>query len=143
MRTKRPVSLSDIMDSEPQKVEANADQDDVSQMFKRYNLISAPAIDETGRLVGVLTIDDVVDMIDEEADSDLKALGGVSGDEEVSDTITTITKSRFGWLFINLLTAFLAASVMKLFSSELEKMVALAVLAPIVASQGGMRPRKP
>jgi magnesium transporter len=137
MRTKRPVPLADIMDTDPQKIEATADQDDVARMFQRYNLVSAPAVDASGRLVGVLTVDDAVDMIDEEADSDLKALGGVSGDEEVSDTVATITKSRFGWLFINLLTAFLAASVMKLFESELEKMVALAVLAPIVASQGG------
>jgi magnesium transporter len=94
-------------------------------------------VDEAGRLVGVMMIDDVVDIIDEEADDDLKALGGVKGDEELSDTVPAIARSRFQWLFVNLLTAFLAASVMKLFEGSLEKMVALAVLAPVVASQGG------
>ena len=137
MCTKREVELTKIMDTQPETIAATVDQDDAARVFQRYNLVSAPVVDEAGRLVGALTIDDVVDMIGEEAESDIKALGGVSGDEEVSDTVATITRSRFGWLFVNLLTAFLAAGVMKLFATELEKMVALAVLAPIVASQGG------
>jgi magnesium transporter len=109
----------------------------VAQLFKRYNFVSAPVVDEAERLVGVMTIDDVVDILDEEADEEIKALGGVKADEELSDTVPATAKSRFQWLFVNLITAFLAAAVMKLFEASLEKMVALAVLAPIVASQGG------
>eukprot|EP01035_Chromulina_nebulosa_P002936 gene2936-4003_t len=86
---------------------------------------------------GVITIDDVVDVIEEEADEDLKALGGVTSDEELSDSFWTIAKGRFSWLIVNLATAFLASSVLGLFEGQLEQMVALAVLAPIVASQGG------
>ena len=85
----------------------------------------------------MVTIDDIVDVMQEEADDEIKALGGVSGDEELSDNVWSITRSRFVWLFVNLLTAFLASSVLGLFEGQLEKMVALAVLAPIVASQGG------
>jgi magnesium transporter len=94
-------------------------------------------VDEGDRLVGVLNVDDVVDVIEEEAEEDIKALGGVSRDEELSDSVWTIAKGRFNWLLINLATAFLASSVLGLFEDQLEKMVALAVLAPIVASQGG------
>ena len=90
-----------------------------------------------GRLVGVITFDDIVDVIEEEAEEDIKALGGVRSEEELSDSVWTIAKGRFNWLLVNLATAFLASSVLGLFEGELEKMVALAVLAPIVASQGG------
>ena len=106
-------------------------------MFGKYNLVAAPVVDTTNRLVGVITIDDVVDVIEEEADEDLKALGGVNSDEELSDSVWTIARARFNWLLVNLATAFLASSVLGLFEGQLEKMVALAVLAPIVASQGG------
>ena len=106
-------------------------------MFGKYNLVAAPVLDTQDRLVGVITVDDVVDVIEEEAEEDLKALGGVTHDEELSDTVWTIAKGRFNWLLVNLATAFLASSVLGLFEGQLEKMVALAVLAPIVASQGG------
>src|SRR5262249_14172918 len=86
------------------------------------------------------TIDDVVDVISAEAEKEIKALGGVTGDEELSDSVWTIARGRFNWLLVNLATAFLASSVLGLFEGELQKMVALAVLAPIVASQGGTRP---
>jgi magnesium transporter len=85
----------------------------------------------------VITFDDVVDVIEQEAEEDIKALGGVKGEEELSDSVWTIAKGRFNWLLVNLATAFLASSVLGLFEGELQKMVALAVLAPIVASQGG------
>jgi magnesium transporter len=94
-------------------------------------------VDEAERLVGVITIDDVVDVIQEEAEEDLRALGGVSRREELSDPVWWITRSRFLWLLVNLATAFIASSVLGLFEGQLQKMVALAVLAPIVASQGG------
>ncbi len=94
-------------------------------------------MDDDDRLVGVLTIDDIVDVIEEAADDDVKQLGGVDADEELSDTVARISRSRFRWLFVNLVTAFLAASVMSLFEAQLSQLVALAILAPIVASQGG------
>ena len=106
-------------------------------MFERYKLVSAPVVDEAGRLVAAITIDDVVDVIEEEAEEDIKALGGVRAGESLSDSVLGITRSRFLWLLVNLATAFLASSVLGLFEGQLEKMVALAVLAPIVASQGG------
>src|SRR5439155_26039849 len=102
-----------------------------------YNLVAAPVIDANDRMVGVMTFDDIVDVIEQEAEEDIKALGGVGRTEELSDSVWQVAKGRFNWLLINLGTAFLASSVLKLFEGELEKMVALAVLAPIVASQGG------
>lgn len=137
LRTKRPVKISGLADPDRQTIAATDELTDVAQIFKRYNFVSAPVVDEAERLVGVMTIDDIVDIIDEEADDEIKALGGVKGDEELSDAVPAIARSRFQWLFVNLLTAFLAAAVMKLFEASLEKMVALAVLAPVVASQGG------
>jgi magnesium transporter len=137
LRTKRPVKVSAIADPDRETVAATDDLSDVAQMFKRYNLVSAPVVDAAERLVGVMMVDAVVDVLEEEADDAVKALGGVKGDEELSDRVPVIARSRFQWLFVNLLTAFLAASVMKLFEASLEQMVALAVLAPIVASQGG------
>ncbi|MEN3378912.1 MAG: magnesium transporter, partial [Hyphomicrobiales bacterium] len=89
------------------------------------------------RMVGVMTFDDIVDVIEQEAEEDIKALGGVNVEEELSDSVWTIAKSRFNWLLINLATAFLASSVLGAFQEQLQGMVALAVLAPIVASQGG------
>jgi magnesium transporter len=137
LRSRRPVSLSDIVDENRRRVSVLDDQEEVARMFGKYNLVAAPVVDTTNRLVGVITIDDVVDVIEEEADEDLKALGGVTSDEELSDNVWTIARGRFNWLLVNLATAFLASSVLGLFEGELQKMVALAVLAPIVASQGG------
>ena len=109
----------------------------MARLFQRYNLVAAPVVDVDDRLVGVITFDDVVDVIEEEAEEDIKALGGVTDDEELSDSVWTIARGRFNWLLVNLATAFLASSVLGLFEGQLQKMVALAVLAPIVASQGG------
>ena len=137
LRTKRPVPLSELMDPDRRRVWATEDRPEVARMFERYNLVAAPVVDDDERLVGVLTFDDIVDVIEEEADEDIKALGGVTATEELSDSVWTTAKSRFNWLLVNLATAFLASSVLGLFEGQLEKMVALAVLAPIVASQGG------
>lgn len=136
LRAKRPVPISELMDEELYRVRAADDQEEVARLFERYDLVSAPVVDTAERLVGVITIDDVVDVIEEEADEDLKALGGVRG-EELSDPVSTVARRRFNWLLVNLATAFLASSVLGLFEGQLQKMVALAVLAPIVASQGG------
>lgn len=137
LRTKRPVPVSDLVEEDRRVVRATEDLEDVARQFQRYNLVAAPVIDDAGRLVGVMTIDDVVDVIEQAADEDVKQLGGVDAAEELSDPVAKIAKSRFRWLFLNLLTAFLAAAVMGLFEAQLSQLVALAILAPIVASQGG------
>ena len=137
LRARRPVPLSDLIDEDRRRVSVLDDQEEVARLFGKYNLVAAPVVDTENRLVGVITIDDVVDVIEEEADEDLKALGGVTSDEELSDNVWTTARGRFNWLLVNLATAFLASSVLGLFEGQLEKMVALAVLAPIVASQGG------
>jgi magnesium transporter len=137
LRTKSSAKLEDIMNPERHRVHVTEEQDEVARLFERYNLVSVPVVDEGDRLVGVITIDDIVDVIQEEADAEVKALGGVSEDEELSDSVWWTAKSRFLWLIVNLITAFTAASVLRLFEGSLEKMVALAVLAPVVASQGG------
>ncbi|MGJ5051354.1 magnesium transporter [Bradyrhizobium oligotrophicum] len=137
LRARRPVPLADLIDEDRRRVTVTDDLAEVARLFGKYNLVAAPVVDAENRLAGVITIDDVVDVIEEEADEDFKALGGVSGDEELSDSVWTIAKGRFNWLLINLATAFLASSVLGLFEGQLQQMVALAVLAPIVASQGG------
>ncbi|MET0876820.1 MAG: magnesium transporter [Tardiphaga sp.] len=137
LRSRRPVPLADLIDEDRRRVSVVDDQEEVARLFGKYNLVAAPVVDIDNRLVGVITIDDVVDVIEEEADEDLKALGGVTSDEELSDSFWSIAKGRFNWLIVNLATAFLASSVLGLFEGQLEQMVALAVLAPIVASQGG------
>ena len=137
LRTTRPVRMHDIMDPDRRRVAVTDDRNEVARLFERYNLVSVPVVDADQRLAGVITIDDIVDVMQEEAEAEIKALGGVQESEELSDNFWVISKSRFVWLLINLVTAFVAASVLKLFEGQLQKMVALAVLAPIVASQGG------
>jgi magnesium transporter len=137
LRSRRPVPLADLIDEERRRVAVTDDLEEVARLFGKYNLVAAPVVDTEDRLVGVITIDDVVDVIEEEADEEIKALGGVTSDEQLSDNVWTIARARFNWLLVNLATAFLASSVLGLFEGQLEKMVALAVLAPIVASQGG------
>jgi magnesium transporter len=137
LRTRRPVEISVLIDENRRRVRASDDQEEVARLFQHYDLVAAPVVDDGERLVGVITVDDVVDVIEEEADEDLKALGGVTGDEELSDSVWTIARARFPWLFANLLTALLASWVIRQFEGSLEKMVALAVLMPIVASMGG------
>jgi len=125
-----------VMDETRYRIDAEMDQEEAAQLFEQYDLLSAAVVDENERLVGVLTIDDVVDVIHEEAEEDIKRLGGV-GDEELSDSILSTVRSRFSWLLINLATAILASAVISLFDATIEQMVALAVLMPIVASMGG------
>jgi magnesium transporter len=136
LRTKRLVRIEEVMDETRYRINAEMDQEEAAQLFEQYDLLSAAVVDENERLVGVLTIDDVVDVIHEEAEEDIKRLGGV-GDEELSDSILSTVRSRFTWLLINLGTAILASAVISLFDATIEQMVALAVLMPIVASMGG------
>ncbi|MBM1170883.1 magnesium transporter [Microvirga arabica] len=137
LRSKRPVTIQEIMNDEPDRVEATQHQEEVARLFERYNLVSAAVVDEGGRLVGTILVDDIVDVLEEEADADIKQLGGVKSDEELSDTVLYIQRSRFPWLFANMCTALVASSIIRLFEGSLEKMVALAILMPIVASMGG------
>ena len=138
VRSSRKLRVDQLMAADRRRVRVDEDEQEVARLIARYNLVSVPVVDEAERLVGVITIDDIVDVIQDEADDEIKALGGVKADEELSDSVWFTARSRFGWLFINLLTAFLASSVLGLFETELQKMVALAVLAPIVAGQGGV-----
>ena len=136
LRTKRGVKIEDVMRETRHAIPATMDQEEAAQIFEKYDLLSAAVVDENERLVGVLTIDDVVDVIQQEAEEDLLRLGGV-GDEELSDRVWTAARSRVPWLMVNLITAFLAASVIGLFDDTIEKVVALAILMPIVAGMGG------
>ncbi|MGH6769175.1 MAG: magnesium transporter [Xanthobacteraceae bacterium] len=137
LRTKRPVPIADLVEEDLRTVRATDDQEEVARLFERYDLVSAPVIDADGRLVGVITFDDIVDVIEEEAEEDIKALGGVSGEEELSDSVWTIAKSRFPWLLANLFCVLISVWVISRFEGSIAKMVALAVLMPVVASMGG------
>ncbi len=136
LRSARSVCIEDLVEPSVHPIEATMDQEEAAYIFQQYDLISAAVVDNGSRLVGVMTIDDIVDVINQEADEDIKRLAGV-GDEELSDTVLEITKSRFLWLLINLFTAIMASVVIGLFDGTIEQMVALAVLMPIVASMGG------
>jgi magnesium transporter len=136
LRTKRHVRVDQIMEPDRHVVQATADQEEVARQFERYDLMSAPVVDGNQRLVGVITVDDVVEVIKDEAEEDIKAMAGV-GDESVSDSVADTAKGRIPWLIVNLATAIVASSVIKQFDATIEQMVALAVLMPIVASIGG------
>jgi magnesium transporter len=136
LRSKRPTKIADIVGEAAHSVHATDDQEDVARLFERYNLLSVGVVDESGRLVGVITIDDIVDIIEEEADEDIKRLAGV-GDEELSEGVFSIVRLRIPWLLINLVTAFLSASVISLFESTIERIAILAMLFPVVAGVGG------
>ncbi|MEJ8476710.1 magnesium transporter [Roseibium algae] len=133
---KRHEKITEIMTETRRAVLATEDKEEVARRFERYNLISSAVVDDADRLVGILTVDDIVDVIQEEAEEDLRALAGV-GDEEISDSVITIARSRLTWLVVNLGTAVLASAVIAMFEDTIEAMVALAVLMPIVASMGG------
>jgi magnesium transporter len=136
LRSRRAVLIADIMETELKVIPTTADQEEVAFLFRQRDLTSAPVVDDGERLVGVITIDDVVDVIDEEHEDDIMHLGGVSGDDLYRATIDT-ARARFTWLLINLGTAVLASAVIGLFDREIDELVALAVLMPIVASMGG------
>lgn len=136
LRAPRTALVERIMSTDRHEVLAIADQEEVARQFERYNLMSAPVVDANRRLVGVITVDDVVDVIQEEAEEDLRALAGV-GDERLTDSVARVAPPRFWWLAVNLATAILASTVIKVFDATIQHMVALAVLMPIVASMGG------
>ncbi len=136
LKTKRPILAADIMETEMKLIPVATDQEDVAFLFRQRDLVSAPVVNEGGRLVGAITVDDVVDVIHEEHEEDIMLLGGVPVDNLYSAAVDT-TRSRFSWLLVNLATAILASATIGLFEATIEQMVALAVLMPIVASMGG------
>ena len=136
VRSKRPVKIGDIMEADMRPIPVDMDQEEVAFLFKQHDLMSAPVVDRAGRLVGTITIDDVVDVIEEEAGEDLMRLSGVS-ESGVHSPLRDIVRSRAAWLLVNLVTAFIASAVIGLFEETLQKIVALAVLMPITASMGG------
>jgi magnesium transporter len=136
LRARRSIALAELKRSDMKVIRTDADQEDVAFLFRQRDLTSAPVVDEGNRLVGVVTIDDVVDVIDEEHEDDIMHLGGVSEDDFYRAAVST-ARARFAWLTVNLMTAILASLVIGMFDATIEQMVALAVLMPIVASMGG------
>lgn len=140
LASQRPTRLNELMEQTPHQtphqIPANMDQEEVALLFRRYALVSASVVDDEGRLVGMITVDDVVEVIDEEAEEDLMALGGVS-DVSIRSTLVETLRARFSWLGVNLLTAIAASVVISFFEDTIQQIVALAVLMPIVASMGG------
>jgi magnesium transporter len=137
LRNKRDRKISAIVEKEQTVFSVRDEQSDIAFKFKQYNLVSAAVIDADQRLVGVLMVDDVVDVIEDEAEEDILHLGGVTSEETINDTVWRTTKSRFSWRLLNLFTAVLASWVISWFDATIDQMVALAVLMPIVASMGG------
>ncbi|MGH6946620.1 MAG: magnesium transporter [Kiloniellales bacterium] len=136
LRSKREIRVAEIAETEMHVVPLTLDQEEVAYIFRQYGLASAPVIDEAGRLVGVITVDHVVDVIDEEAEEDIMKLAGVAEADHFGDVAAT-AKARFAWLVVNLGTAILASVMIGFFDDTIDRVVALAVLMPIVASMGG------
>ncbi len=133
----RSVRLADIADDSFRTIRVTQPEADVAYAFNQYHLISAPVVDEDDRLVGVITIDDAMAVLDEEHEEDILRLAGVGGESSLSDSVFETTRQRFPWLLVNLLTAILASFVIAQFEDTIARFVALAVLMPIVASMGG------
>ncbi len=136
LRAPRDSKMNSIMRKVPVLISANMDKEEVGHTFESYNLVSAGVVNKNNKLVGMITADDVVTVVQEEAEEDVLRLAGV-GDEEITDSVAIKTKRRFNWLLLNLFTALIATWVISRFGATIEQMVALAFLMPIVASMGG------
>jgi len=136
LRSPRGVALSDVMKRDQTLVPVTMDQEEVALRFQKYALISAAVVDEDGRLVGQITVDDVVGVIQDESEEDMLALANVS-DAGRDVGVTGIVRSRIGWLVLNIFTEALAVTAIAVFQDEVAKVVALAVLMPIISSVGG------
>ncbi len=136
VRHPRERPLKEIMKDVPVHVRPEMDQEEVAYLFRQYNLASAPVVDEAGRLTGMITIDDVVDVIQEEAEEDILALSGVS-EAGVNQSVFSAVRARIPWLAINLATAFLASAIVSLFAPVIDQVVVLAFLMPVVAGLSG------
>ncbi len=136
LRSKRATTIESITEHDIHPIQVEDDQEEVARQFERYNLTAAPVVDRDRRLVGVITADDVVEVVQEEAEEDILSMGGVAG-SAVTDTVWQTQRQRFVWLLVNLGAALLAVWVISQFEATIEQMVVLAVLMPIVASMGG------
>ena len=136
VRSDRDKKISEIMEKEPTLVRVDTDQEEVAYLFRQYDLISMGVVDDGGRLIGVITFDDVVDVIEEEAEEDLMLMSGIQ-ETDITESVFVASKNRVTWLIVNLGTAILASMVIAMFDATINQMVALAVLMPIVASMGG------
>ncbi len=136
LRTRRSVRMKEILALELYSVPVATDQEDIARLFRQHDLVSAPVVDDSGRLVGVITVDDVVDVIDEEAEEDLMRLSGV-GETDIFRAVLATARSRFSWLSINIFTAIAVSVVIGFFEASIRQVVALAILMPLVASLGG------
>jgi magnesium transporter len=137
LSARRDHAMVDIIEDSFRTVTVTDPESEVAYLFNHYHLISAPVVDEDGRLVGVITIDDAMAVLDEEHEEDMLRMAGVDEDSSLTDTVLRTTKGRAVWLFVNLLTAIVASLVINAYAETIDQMVALAVLMPIVASMGG------
>ncbi|UAB87668.1 magnesium transporter [Ruegeria sp. SCSIO 43209] len=137
MATRREVPLQDIAEDEFHTIPVEQDEEDVAYAFNQYHLISAPVVDGDGRLVGVITIDDAMVVLDEEYEEDMLRLAGVSDESSLSDSVAATSRRRLPWLGVNLVTAICGSLVISQFEAAIDQLVALAILMPIVASMGG------
>jgi magnesium transporter len=137
MGSRREVLLTSISEETFQVIPVTRAESEVAYAFNQYHLISAPVVDDDGRLVGVITIDDAMAVLDEEHEEDILRLAGVGEESRLSDSVLETTRQRFPWLAVNLLTSVLASLVIAQFEAAIAQIVALAVLLPIVASMGG------
>lgn len=136
LRTPRGVAVSDVMKREQTLIPVDMDQEEVALRFQKYALISAAVVDGAGRLVGMITVDDIVHIIQQEAGEDILKLSG-AGEGDINEPVVSSYRSRVRWLLANLVTALVASTVISLFEGTIERMVALATLMPIVAGVGG------
>ena len=136
MGSKRYTLLEEIKNIKTRTINVLTDQEEVAYQFTKYAMVSAPVVNQEDEVIGSITVDDVVEVIEEEREEDILKLGGV-GQADIYDAVIDTTKSRFSWLLVNLLTAVIASIVIGFFQASIEKVVALAVLMPIVASMGG------
>jgi magnesium transporter len=121
LRTKRPVPIAELIDEELHPVRVTDDQEDVARLFEHYDLVATPVVGEADRLVGVIPFADIVAVIEQEAEEDIRALGGVGREEGLSDPVLFVARGRFNWLLVNLATAFLASPVLGLFEGSCRK----------------------
>lgn len=138
LSSRRDVRLKDILEDSFRTIPATESEADVAYMFNQYHLISTPVVDVTGRLVGVITIDDAMNVLDEEHEQDMLRLAGVGDDSSLSDGVWATARQRLPWLVVNLFTASISAFVISRFESTIASLVTLAALMPIVASTGGI-----
>ncbi len=138
LSSRRDVKLRDILEDSFRTVPATEPEEDVAYMFNQYHLISMPVVDEAGRLVGVITIDDAMNVLDEEHEQDMLRLAGVGDESSLSDGAFATARQRLPWLVVNLFTASISAFVISRFESTIAALVTLAALMPIVASTGGI-----